>query len=138
MSNRPPRNFDDSEMNNLPPYVQGFLDGLCAASNAIWPEGGLVFMDASETGNGWEPGFSSSREDLQRFFACVLGNREETLGFDAAEVLDRFSTVLANAFPAARIHLQVDENDSWSCTLHVLVLEGPLRKGYRKLYWSVD
>jgi hypothetical protein len=124
----------------LPEAIAGFLGGLCAASSAIYSEGGLAVVRVSNDPLiEWQPSSPSSRKELLEFFACVCGDPSLERTFEAAPALEGFEASLRCAYPNCTLHLQVEpDTPSCPCTLHVIVTDAAGERTYIHLFWSID
>ena len=136
----PPLNSSVRAHMQLPEHLAGFIQGLSAASNSIWDQGGLqleaVAADAAIT---WQPQSQSAQGLLLEFFACVCGNRSGERTHEALPCLKGFTSALGQAFPSGSSHLQVEELEgSWAYRLHCFVKLPAGSSVYFRLFWSVD
>jgi len=124
----------------LPEYLAGFIQGLSAASNSVWDQGGLQLeIVAADSAITWQPQAQSTQELLLEFFACICGNRLGERTHEALPCLKSFTSALGQAFPGGSCHLQVEELEgSWAYRLHCFVKLPACSSLYFRLGWSVD
>ena len=133
--------YQQQSVEVLPANLVSFIYGLCAASSAIWSNGGLLIREvAIGPAITWHASTPSERPELLEFFACVCGNRSLEDNHDAEPALCAFEEALKSAFPSATLHLQVEAHErSWWCDLHVQADCGDADTlVYFRLSWCVD
>jgi hypothetical protein len=126
-------------MNNLPPFLAGFLHGLCVSSRARFPQGGLQVRAVSSGKDAPAPpgGEPVSRELVMEYLACALGDTTRSSPEEAREATEGLFAALAGAYPGARFHLRVGENRGWFDELRIwAILPGDTH--FIWLDWSVS
>lgn len=125
--------------NNLPPFLAGFLHGLCVSSRARFPEGGLWVREVSSGKDAPTPpdGDSASRELVMEYLVCVLGDTTRSNPEDASEAAEGLFAALVGAYPDARLHIEVREHSGWFDDLQIWVIS-PGNTYYIWLNWSVS
>jgi len=101
--------------NNLPPFLAGFLYGLCVSSRARFPQGGLQVRAVSSGNDAPTPPDDepASREQVMEYLACALGDTTRSTPEDAREATEGLFAALAGAYPDARLHFEVSESRGW-------------------------
>jgi hypothetical protein len=124
----------------VPEPLSGFLAGLCAASAAVWEEGGLVIREVAKGGEITRMLGSASDDTLvQEFFACVCGNRSGQHTRRARIVQRCLVEAVREAVAACAVHLEVEVDEpSWCYELHIHASVAEQPNLYIRLYWSVD
>ena len=125
--------------NNLPPFLAGFLHGLCVSSRARFPQGGLQVRAVSSGKDAPTPpdDESASRELVMEYLACALGDTTRGFPKEASEATEGLFAALAGAFPGARLHLEIGENHGWFDQFRIWAIS-PGDTHFIWLDWSVS
>ena len=123
----------------LQPFLAGFLYGLCVASRARFPQGGLQVRGvlAGEDMPALPKGDSAPRERVMEYLAYALGDTTRSNPEEARDATEGLFAALAGAYPEARLHVQVGEHRGWFDLLRIWAIL-PDRTECIWLDWSVS
>ncbi len=108
----------------LHPRFEGFLIGLIAASRFYFSVGGLYFYKIEYDGDLNTRGIPEnpdSREKLQEYFACVLGNTTLSMSSDAKDTVDTLFEVIEECYPECKVYMRTHMRRGWPDQLEILV-----------------
>jgi hypothetical protein len=117
-----------------------FLDELSELSQKKFSEGGMFVRDFKSTGKdeiAAPIGASANTEDVNRFFACVLGDMAFERPEESSPTATTFIRTLKECYPNGAIHFALIDADGWSGNLEVWIDNGTYCIWF-DLYWSID